>query len=554
MAFDNVNQNVFGFTALIVSLVALLTTVLQVLQQYFSSAEGYRRCAESVMGRWAEGTKRKLRLQEFRIEVIFETPVIFVAPPSNERGPIPRKPIYYIDGTEDSYEKTRVLPPQAREKADAEATARVHTADDEKASWVNLLSALQLKEQQSRAWDKEWSTRTPPRAGFLKVEDPDYKVAVGLQRKTRSWDFIPSSITKPYATSAMCHLVEMMVMLGLYWKVFDQSIWNLRAEGNGFILTSTTVHGLGVMVTFATTGKSSFKENRVIPCEAVKELTFGTVPNIFDDESYLNRDSQTQSLNLVFGAPEDVETTLESIGCQAETLKRYRKDHKHIFSVSFEIIGMLSKVFRIRGSNFRMLPNPTSDSWLKKPGPKASWKITTLMNIFYSQLTKFIDSSSSSLPSASAHRLSKITAHWKTITELDCTDEANLSLEVREEIHRALDLQTDYLLSISQAEVLAVVVAHITIVMEVLDNPTSPLNVIVLANKEDALMTYYFQTIRPAVVGIDSPTEGEEDRNVIWISLIFRMLCWLLLHDFDKADTKIVPADLKGSRMPVYIG
>ena len=61
--------------------------------------------------------------------------------------------------------------------------------------------------------------------------------------------------------------------------------------------------------------------------------------------------------------------------------------------------------------------------------------------------------------------------------------------------------------------------------LEVLDNPTSPLNVIVLANKEDALMTYYFQTIRPAVVGIDSPTEGEEDRNVIWISLIFRMLC-----------------------------
>ncbi|KAK0104775.1 hypothetical protein ONS95_005045 [Cadophora gregata] len=550
MAFDNINQNVFGFTALIVSLVALLTTVLQVLQQYFSSAEGYRRCAESVMGAWSNGTKRKLRLQEFRIEVIFETPVIFVAPPTNERGPIAGRPIYYIDGTDESYDNTRVLLPQAREKADKEATARVHTADDEKASWVNLLSALQLKEQQSRAWDKEWSVKSPPRAGFLKVGDPKYKVAVGLQRKTRSWDFIPSSITKPYATSAMCHLVEMMAMLGLYWKVFDQSIWNLRAEGNGFILTSTTVHGLGVMVTFATTGKSSFKENRVIPCEAVKELTFGTVPNIFDDESYLNRDTQTQSLNLVFGAPEDVETTLESIGCQAETLKRYRKDHKHIFSVSFEIIGMLSKVFRIRGSNFRMLPNPTNDRWLKKPGPKASWKITTLMNIFHSQLTKFI--TTSSLPPT--HRLSKISAIWTAITAMDCPDEADLSLEVREEIHRALDLQTEYLLSISQAEVLAVVVAHITKVMEVLDDPVSPLNVIVLANKEDALMTYYFQTIRPAVVGTESPKEGEEDRNVIWISLIFRMLCWLLLHDFDKADAKIVPADLKGSRMPVYIG
>ncbi len=46
--FDNLSQNVLGLIALLVSAVALLTTVLQVLQQYFSSAEGYRRCHESV--------------------------------------------------------------------------------------------------------------------------------------------------------------------------------------------------------------------------------------------------------------------------------------------------------------------------------------------------------------------------------------------------------------------------------------------------------------------------------------------------------------------------
>ena len=50
MGFDSVNQNVFGLIALIVSLVALVSTILQVLQQYYSDAEGYRRCADSVMG------------------------------------------------------------------------------------------------------------------------------------------------------------------------------------------------------------------------------------------------------------------------------------------------------------------------------------------------------------------------------------------------------------------------------------------------------------------------------------------------------------------------
>ncbi|KAI9051018.1 hypothetical protein LZ554_005126 [Drepanopeziza brunnea f. sp. 'monogermtubi'] len=532
MTFDNINQNVFGFTALVVSLVALLTTVLQVLQQYFSSADGYRRCAPSVMGLWAQGTHRKLRLREFRIEVVFETPVIFVAKPSNKRGPIPGRTIHYIDGTETSYTNTRVLQPMAQKQEEMESTARVHTADDEKASWVTFLSALQLQEKLSREWDAEMRTLKPLRDGCTTPQDPEYVLTVGLQGKTRSWDFIPSSITKPYATSAICHLVEMMSMLGLYWKVFDQSIWNLRAEGNGFILTSTTVHGLGVMVVFASTGTPSFRGNRVIPCEAVKQLAFGTVPNIFDHGSYLDREKETQSLELVFGSPEDEETTLESLGCQAETLKRYKTDRKHIFSVSFEIIGMLSKVFRIRGSNF------------------PSWRTTSIMEVFQKQLASFIITEG--LPYNNP--LCKISTEWKRIAELDCSDEANLGLEAREAIHDALDKQTAFLLSIRQVDVLNILVAHIVKVMEVLDNPVSPLNIIVLANKEVAFMTYYFQEIRPAVVGNTGTKIEQDEKNLIWISLIFRMLCWMLLHDFDKADTKIVPSDLKGSRMPVFIG
>lgn len=121
-------------------------------------------------------------------------------------------------------------------------------------------------------------------------------------------------------------------MMGMYWKVFDQIRWNLRAEGNGFILTSTTVHDLGVMVVFSITGKSAFKDRRVIPCDEVKELAFGTVPNIFEDDEYLKREKDAQSLDLVFGSQDEVADTLESLGCHSETIKRYEKDHKHIFS------------------------------------------------------------------------------------------------------------------------------------------------------------------------------------------------------------------------------
>lgn len=215
---------------------------------------------------------------------------------------------------------------------------------------------------------------------------------------------------------------------------------------------------------------------------------------------------------------------------------------------------MIGKVFRIRGSNFKMLPNPTSDFWLKKIGAKASWKITKLMEIFQTKLQELIDKEGLDLEKGKGSKLVAIRNQWKEIAELDCLDEVSLRIEVREAIHDAIDETTHYLLLISQLEVLSVLVAHITQVVDVLSNPTSPLNTIVLANKEDALISYYFSEIRPLVVGTTGTKKEKEERNTIWITLIFRMLCWLLIHDFDKSDVKVVPSDLRGSRMPVYIG
>lgn len=219
---------------------------------------------------------------------------------------------------------------------------------------------------------------------------------------------------------------------------------------------------------------------------------------------------------------------------------------------------MLGQVVRIRGSAFRMIPNPTSDPWSKKVGQKASWKVTRLMEVFQSKLQEII--TARKLPSS--HRIFFIRSQWIKIAELDCTDEADLSLEIKEAIHDALDHNTKFLLNQRQLDILSVLVAHITKVTEILADPQSPLNTIVLANKEEALLSYYFTEIRQHVIshkefkGTAVPTDAaeKEERDIIWISLIYRMICWFLLHDFDKNDIKIVPSDLKGSRMPVYIG
>jgi hypothetical protein len=202
-----------------------------------------------------------------------------------------------------------------------------------------------------------------------------------------------------------------------------------------------------------------------------------------------------------------------------------------------------------------MIPNPTSDQWLKKIGHKASWRITRLMEIFNEKLKALVLETNLE----SSKEIQIIVEHWEKISRLGRPNGSIENIYAKEAVHNALDQTTEFLLSLTQAEVLSVLVAHISQVTQILDDPNSPLNTIVLANKEDNLLTFYFDKIRPRVAGEDSnePHTSEADkykRNIIWISLIFRMLCWLSLHDFNKADVMIVPSDLKGSRMPVYIG
>ena len=65
---------------------------------------------------------------------------------------------------------------------------------------MNLLSMLQREEEDSREWDRKERVKTPPRNPARAIKPPEYRLVVGLQKKTRSWDFMPSSITKVRST------------------------------------------------------------------------------------------------------------------------------------------------------------------------------------------------------------------------------------------------------------------------------------------------------------------------------------------------------------------
>jgi hypothetical protein len=102
---------------------------------------------------------------------------------------------------------------------------------------------------------------------------------------------------------------------------------------------------------------------------------------------------------------------------------------------------MLGKSFRIRGSNFRMLPNPTTDFWAKMTFQKPAWKVTKLMEVFQEKLTELIKSEGLH----GDHEIVKISRTWEDISGLKMgADDDKIPLDVCELIHDALDDRTAY--------------------------------------------------------------------------------------------------------------
>lgn len=325
------------------------------------------------------------------------------------------------------------------------------------------------------------------------------------------------------------------------------------------------------MITFTVTGQSWFEENFVIPSNHIKKLCFGSVPNIFEDGKYLAKELESQSLFLNFGSQNDVELTLESLGCMPETIKRYKKNHKHLFpgeSRSIILFGITSNQSNSSFRNnwhawkssstswecFRMIPNPTQDYWLKNVNIKPSWRITRLMTVFQKKITELAELEDYSNMHPEKHIISTIIEQWQETESLGHMDEYNLGIDVHEKIHDILDQRTEFLLDgTKQTDVLRVIVAHLDELTKALNDNTSPLSFNNFVNKEEALIDYYFDTILSSITqGTDA--DEKEQTHIIWVSLLFRMLCWLLLHDWDKHDKCRVPPGLKGSGMPVYIG
>lgn len=661
--------DIVSIVALVVSLIALFGTAAQVLQQYYASAAGYSNCGESVMGEWSKSKRRIFRPSELRFEVQFDAPVVFVCPPDNDRGPVRGAKIHFLDGSNENLRHTRPLPPTEEAKHIQNPRNDVHTADNERASWVTLLSELHSMEKESQTWQEQQYGKNPPQSREW-ASFKDHSLAVALQSKRKSWDTMPDSVKKPYATTTICHLLEIAAMMGVYWREFDRSNDVYRAEGNGYILTGSNVTDLGLVFNFQICGKHNFKEGRVIPAREVKEMCCGIVSTIFregnDDRMLDFANEEPKDLSwLHLGSLNEIAETMVLIGCNTNTANYFRSDtarHSHLFPVALELVGMLARNVHIRNTSFRMLPNPTPYHWDKK-----FFSLRKLVKEFRKQLRE--DENLEELGTKQLEELLNLAMGVEHELRIYQTD---FGIPLLEKLHDAIDECDTFLRNSARRELVTLVLReHFQYVLKMLNNsdpasvtweqtvrspaqgPDSPeqgrndmqeaghgdgsekaavsatrnIDDLYSASPEDRqekFIDIYFAEVRDRVLqaAIHSfsrrkstryapsthedelsagnevsgdatiltatsqpPTLAEKQTpmllgsaessgsipklhvmvqgpealtldaqvNDIWCTLVFRMLCWLLLHDFHKKDVQIAKSELSGSRLPVYI-
>ncbi|KAF9873418.1 modin [Colletotrichum karsti] len=546
------------------------------------------------------------------------------------------------------------------------------TASD--TTWIWLLAAVQRMEKESKEWDEKKREQDVGRL-YTKIEWKP-SLAVKIQAMRRSFDANPA-IKKPYATTTISHLVELASVLGLYWKVFDREDNKYRAEGNGYSLTGSRIADFGIVFVFEKVGHPSFEKGRIIPAYEVKELCFGRVPTLFREElpkndvewlKPLKTSSSTRLKILQLGSREEIMESLTSIGCNVNTTLYFKEPghDKHLFPVTFEIMGMLARVLHIKDTCFRYLPNPTVSPWNKE-----SFSLRRLLIAFNARLQRHVTTIEESIleqedqegdipPEATIEKRKMRDLAGKAAS-LDGVpaDETELSYSRMNAFREAIKWCDGILTEEDLRKgVLDVLRRHLHMVLATI-NSSAPadkgdkqhasseqtisferLLKTPLEKREDKFMDIYFDSIVWEVISSDEhhgeeqqvsraihedmentqrtraehrnaanerslpvssqneespqtpdgqeisfpglthrktwpPREetklaearGKETPNwkervrspsdmkrlTIWYTMVFRMVCWLTLHDFDKRDVQLPPSELIGSRQPVFI-
>ena len=546
-----------AIVAVVIAVIAFFVTTAQLLQALFGTADGYRRCQSSVIGPWASKTRRKFRWSEFRFETIFSTPDIRLQGKREGGEPI----------TGDLNSRQRTLIP------DVESSNNSH---GDLVSWLMLLHQLHvlqdfhfssLRDDSSR---KKTFGKKYPNLTSASSPKSEPMLCAAVTVRTRSWDFMPPDIIRPFASSTIGDIIAIAHRLGMEWKDLRPGENIMRAEGNGQSFSSTPIRSLGILLQY--TDDSPLGENEghsnasttVCSAEADK-FGFGIIPGYqalgMSDIRMDDAQEETALMNA-----------MRELGIEGY-LWHLEVPHKH--QNSFDLIPLVSPWIPLQGSNIVQIRRPC------RPFPSAAawWEAFV---VFHSRLrdicSKQDDTSSSPQMRWVLEKYEMMSGKYPG-NEVPSWEEENPNNKIQggrdltflDDLYSIWQECTQYLQNIRNSENRSIyrdlVAAHVAQAVTV--PPEMDSNV---GDGNDQNARWSFASGRsphmaetmhlfidkiPKVAAFMTP-KGFNDRDTVrdaWWTMFLRAMCWQRSVAFIERDPSsvVVPSALYDSKAPVYI-
>lgn len=365
-------EDAVSAVALLVALVALVISVLQLLQAVFSTAEGFRRTNEQLMGPFSQTRDRVFHLTEFRCEATFRTPHFkFRRDPSTQperkssdsqeagasqngnsfkRTPFwnsshkdAEKPSLDIKAYLNEYQVLQdfiTLPAVGRIshlqqflrwidthfKKSRDSYSTVDISKAYAAGWLSLLD--QLFERESRVHHTEEGSKYKHRrliSGSSVAEpDPEQWHRPAIELEQRSWDLMPPDVVRPLASIALGDILTLCFRLRIEVHP-EQKPWS--ADGFGHSFSPVAVQGLGTVVQYRFDRNLSQPDDDnpansyFAPSEACDKLAFGIIPA--NPRLGIKKDWK---VNTAPNFIESIMTHFEELGISEETRRLMRED------------------------------------------------------------------------------------------------------------------------------------------------------------------------------------------------------------------------------------
>ncbi|KAE9377491.1 hypothetical protein N431DRAFT_365287 [Stipitochalara longipes BDJ] len=560
--------------ALAIALVALCTTVGQLLQQYFATADGYRRCQKSVMGEYACKTRLQWRWREFRFETLYTTPEIFLAGDGapNRVGQV------LLTGSEKSRELSFV--PASSMDNDEEVILERPTAEQynrgmtptfsnkhpgtyraEMVCWVSFLHWIH--EKTSMCLDHQPNVDDP-----VHIAPPFIRLP-GIIFRERSWDFQPPDVVRPLAKTTLSDIAVIARRMGMKWKDFRPSDGILRAEGHSQTITSTVVRSLGLVLQYSYTGQNQ----RLAMAEHNLRKRLGTGSILAEQEEIYIPTAEADRLGCGvlrtdrrLGLPDVTVSTqteiitalsyLDRSGTSPVSLTKILREYPEFRFRVGDIVALTTRAARLPGSHLVQVPAPSDNM----QGVTTS---SVGRRAFRQCLEEYLVVHKGEVGIHTQHALdicyeigTKYAA-WDHADDYSAQDEqwiVTRDAQYLDVVQERLDSLNDLLHGWEQAHSFRyhnLLGIHIRIAMFAEGGDTSmPQN---LATDYKADVDGYFRQL-PKIVEEMKKTGFHDQQMIVdaWVTMILRAMCWGACHFFVPGER--VPIQYFGSQLPVYIG